>query len=83
MNTELQFNAAKLPYLKGLKLAHPVTGDWTFTISMLIGANHYWDIVEDSVIRGDGPTAVKSKIGYLLSGPMNSQHVTKFKELCM
>ncbi|KAH3841251.1 hypothetical protein DPMN_114710 [Dreissena polymorpha] len=37
-------------------------------IAVLIGADHYWDLVEDTVIRGNGPTAVKSKLGYLLSG---------------
>ena len=29
----------------------------------------HWDVVEDKIIRGAGPTAAKSKIGYLLSGP--------------
>ena len=39
-------------------------------ITMLIGADYYWSIVQDNVIRGDGPTAVQSKLGYLLSGPV-------------
>ena len=60
----------KLKYLKGLKLAHPVTQDGEFDISLLIGADHYWRIVQNHVVRGNGPTAVKSKIGYLLSGPI-------------
>jgi len=58
----------KLPYLKGLPLAHPVTSNKNFSISLLIGADHYWDIAEDTVIRGNGPTAVGSKLSYLLSG---------------
>ncbi|XP_071161033.1 calmodulin-alpha-like [Mytilus edulis] len=33
------------------------------------GAYFYWDYIEDTVIRGKGPTAVTSKLGYLLSGP--------------
>ncbi|XP_053390070.1 uncharacterized protein LOC128552995 [Mercenaria mercenaria] len=37
---------------------------------MLIGADFYWDVIEDHIIRGNGPTAVKSKIGYMLSGPI-------------
>ncbi|XP_052245580.1 uncharacterized protein LOC127854555 [Dreissena polymorpha] len=65
-------STAELPYLRGLKLAHSVKGDTLFDISLLVGADHYWDIVEDHVVRGNGPTAVKSKIGYLLSGPMPS-----------
>ena len=28
--------------------------------------------MQDKVIRGDGPIAVKSKLGYLLSGPVPS-----------
>ena len=39
-------------------------------ISMLIGADTYWSIVQETVIRGPGPTAVESKLGYLLSGPL-------------
>ena len=60
----------KLKYLKGLKLAHPVTKVAEFDISLLIGTDHYWRIVQNHVVRGNGPTAVKSKIGYLLSGPI-------------
>ncbi|VDI21167.1 Hypothetical predicted protein [Mytilus galloprovincialis] len=56
-------------HLKGLRLAHRITNDNNFRISLLIGADFYWDFVEDTVIRGIGPTAVKSKLGYLLSGP--------------
>ena len=34
----------QLPHLKGLPLAHPVTTDESFRISLLIGVDHYWDI---------------------------------------
>ena len=64
-----------MPHLRGLKLAHPVTSDENFAISLLIGADHYWDIVEDTVIRGQGPIAVASKLGYLLSGPLQNSFV--------
>ena len=56
--------------LYNLQLAHPLTDEREFNISLLIGADHYWDIVGDHVVRGHGPTAVESKLGYLLSGPM-------------
>nr|XP_006822848.1 PREDICTED: uncharacterized protein LOC102809068 [Saccoglossus kowalevskii] len=58
-----------LPHLRGLKLAHPVPKADSFQISVLIGADYYWDFIEDHVIRGPGPTAVWSKFGYLLLGP--------------
>ena len=41
-----------------------------FQIDLLIGTDHYWNIVEDHILRGPGPTTAKSKIGYLLSGPV-------------
>ncbi|XP_076072041.1 uncharacterized protein LOC143043745 [Mytilus galloprovincialis] len=62
-----------LNYLRGLKLAHPVTQEESFEISLLIGADYYWDLVEDEVIRGNGPTAVRSKLGFLLSGPVRDK----------
>ena len=73
-SNRLQHAVSALPYLRELKLAHPGTADSTFAISMLIGADFSWDLVEDHVIRGNGPTAVKSKIGYLLSGSVQAQN---------
>ncbi|XP_053391450.1 uncharacterized protein LOC128554226 [Mercenaria mercenaria] len=82
INSRLQNTASKLPYLRGLKLAHPVTEDSNFTISMLIGADFYWNIVKDRIIRGEGPTAVKSKIGYLLSGPVPAESAHSTNHVC-
>ena len=62
-------NVACLPHLQNLTLAHPLTTDKEFDISLLVGADHYWESVGDKIIRGDGPTEVESKLGYLLSGP--------------
>ena len=66
----VESDVSQLSYLRGIPLAHPVTTEQQFQISLLIGAEYYWNIIENHVIRGNGPTAVKSKIGYLLSGPM-------------
>ncbi|XP_071171156.1 uncharacterized protein [Mytilus edulis] len=63
-------NQSSFQHLNGLKLAHPALQDEDFEISVLVGADYYWDIVGDRVIRGSGPTAVQSKVGYLLSGPI-------------
>ena len=60
----------QLSYLQHLSLAHPVTNDENFDISVLIGADFYWHFIQDTVVRGDGPTAVESTLGYLLSGPL-------------
>ena len=68
-------NVRDLPHLKGLSLAQINVDDLPFTVDILISADHYWDIVENEVTKGPGPTAAKSKIGYLLSGPLsNSNH---------
>ena len=39
---------------------------------MKSGVDHFWKIVGDHVIRGNGPTAIESKLGYLLSGPLHT-----------
>ena len=42
-------------------------------LGLLIGADHYYDFIVGDVVKGDtGPVAVKSKLGWLLSGPFNS-----------
>ena len=51
-------------------LAHPAISYEQIQISLLIGADHYWDIVENDIIRSLGPTAANSKIVYFLSGPV-------------
>lgn len=63
----------KLPYLQELKLAHPVGTTEKFDISLLIGADYYWEVVGNHIVRGKGPTAMQSKLGYLLSGPLPLQ----------
>ena len=70
MHNTTDYTINRLPYLKGLQLAHPVTVREQFEVALLIGADHYWQVVEDHLVRGPGPTAVKSKLGYLLSGPL-------------
>jgi len=60
-----------IPHLQDLTLAHPLTGNENFEISLLIGADHYWNFIGDHIIRGsNGPIAMQSKLGYLLSGPL-------------
>ena len=69
-------DANNYPHLHGLKLAD--YSDSEDSIDVLIGSDYYWDFVTSETIRGDfGPTAVRSKLGWLLSGPTNhSQNET-------
>ena len=59
-----------LLHLKDLKLANPITNSQEFTIAILIGTDYYWSFVQDQIIRGAGPIAQQSKLGYLLSRPV-------------
>ena len=61
---------SQLPHLKRLPLTHPITATKNFEISLLVGADFYWDFVGDHIVRRKGPTAMSSKLGYLLSGPV-------------
>ncbi|XP_076081076.1 uncharacterized protein LOC143051991 [Mytilus galloprovincialis] len=69
-------SVTNMRHLRGLKLAHPVSDDDMFEIEILIGADYYWSIVGDDIIRGEGPTAVESRLGYLLSGPIMTSTCT-------
>ena len=58
------------PHLKSLQLADLNPTNANLPVDLLIGADHYWDIVENNIITSsNGPTAIKSKVGYLLNGP--------------
>jgi len=65
INTSLQHRAASLPHLKNLQLTHPATANEQFDILILVDTDYYWNVILDEGIRGDGPTTVKSKIGYI------------------
>ena len=77
MQSLLHQSVQSFAYLQELDLAHPFTHTSDFEITLLIGADFYWTIVQNEVIRGNGPTAVQSKLGYLLSGPLPSLENTR------
>lgn len=55
--------------MKNLQLADDQEGPED--IQMLIGLDNYWRVITGGTIRGkDGPVAVASKFGYILSGPV-------------
>ena len=57
-------------YLSGLDLADPDDTE-NLPISILIGADYYWKVVTGKIIHGRvGPTAVQTKFGWVLSGPV-------------
>jgi hypothetical protein len=60
-------NVNNYPHLQELGLADGTCND---NIDILVGADFYWSMVTGDVVRGDNsPTAISSKLGWLLSGP--------------
>ena len=71
LQNSMRASVSTFQHLQGLKLAHPITNEENFQVSMLIGTDFYWRFIEDNIVRGDSPTAQQSKLGYLLSGPIH------------
>ena len=45
-------------------------GESSLDVDVLVGSDHYWDIVTGVVSKGvSGPTAIYTKSGWVLSGP--------------
>ena len=65
-------------HLRGLKLADYHQDDAAIKIDILLGADHYYEFVTNVIRRGDAktPVAVKSKLGWLFSGPMGGDNFT-------
>ena len=65
------FYVSDYPYLQDLDLANSPM-DERQRIDVLIGSDHYWDFITGEVIPGkNGPVAMSSKFGWVLSGPTN------------
>ena len=58
----------------GLDLANHSDGEGSLQVDMLIGSDYYWEIVTGSTCKIDGgPTAVHTKLGWVLSGPTSAR----------
>jgi len=71
--------------LKDLKLADSNIYNKSLHIDILIGSDFLWSVFEDEIIRGEKgePIALKTKFGYVLSGPVsNSRNNTNSTLLC-
>ena len=62
--------AERYPHLSKLELADAVEDGDNLDVDVLIGSDHYWKVVSGRVIQAaHGPTALKKKFGWVLSGP--------------
>ncbi|CAB3998287.1 Hypothetical predicted protein, partial [Paramuricea clavata] len=59
------------PHLHGLQLADSsLSKDVPTNIDILIGSDHYFDVVTDEIRRGQrGPVAINTIFGWVISGP--------------
>ena len=58
------------PHLLGLELADFSKSESSLPVDVLIGSDYYWELVTGSVCRrSSGPTAVLTKLSWVLSGP--------------
>ena len=63
-------NVKEYSHLHGLQLADSSIENQT-PIDVLIVSDYYWEFIEGETVRGHaGPTAINSKFGWLLSGPV-------------
>jgi hypothetical protein len=61
---------AEVPQLDGLEFADEINGA-SETIDILLGADYYYEVVTGEISKGEmGPTAIQSKFGCLLTGPV-------------
>ena len=59
------------PHLQELQLSEFSQDEPVDHIDILIGSDHYWDVVTGDISReNNGPVAIDSKFGWLLSGPL-------------
>ena len=55
---------------KGLEFADFSDGGSTLQVDVLIGCDYYWELVMGDVCKSElGPTAIQTKLGWVLSGP--------------
>lgn len=59
------------PHLSGLDFADKPEDTQQLQVDILVGSDHYWDLTTGRVQRGiDGPVAIDTKLGWVLSGPI-------------
>lgn len=64
-------------HLRGLKLADCSVGDDDVMVNVLVGSDQYWHLVTGRVVQGGGPTAIQTKLGWVLSGPLHGANQTE------
>ena len=60
------------PHLSGLEFVDEPEDGQELHVDILVGSDHYWDLITGRVQSGsDGPVAIDTKFGWVLSGPIS------------
>ena len=82
-----QVDIGSFTHLHGLDFADDIEVGTKDNISVLIGADQYYEIVVGDIVRGEqGPVAVRSKLGWILSGNtgnLESENIYVSSNLCV
>ena len=71
-NQPVTFVCSNCSQFASLELADPCHGDEKLEVDILIGADQYYQLVTGEVIyQHNGPTAIHTKLGWILSGPVS------------
>lgn len=63
----------KYDHLARLELADFSDGKTGMDVDLLVGADYYWELITGTTRRGkEGPVAIHTKVGWVLSGPAPS-----------
>lgn len=64
-------------HLVDLDLADAAEHPDALEVDVLVGSDSYWKLVTGRIIRGDdGPIAIHTRVGWVLSGPVNHMEVS-------
>ena len=60
------------PHPSGLEFADEPGDGQELHVDVLVGSDHYWDLIVGRVRQGsDGPVAIDTKLGWVLSSPIS------------
>ena len=65
-NQTIEIAQQRYPHLQGLPLADYSRGDEGLEIDVMLGADYYWTVVQNHVVRGElhGPVAICTRLGF-------------------
>ena len=69
LQNTVTFGVADFPHLQKLPLAHSISADKEFHISLLVGTDHYWDMSEMLLCKVMDPQQWNPKWLFTFCGP--------------